>query len=81
MEDTENHRQIFITNNRIRIGHLVREIREKHGYSQDTLAELMEVSRSTISKIENGRFSFSIDYLSKLSLYLGFDITLISDRA
>jgi transcriptional regulator with XRE-family HTH domain len=59
------------------MGQNIREIREKRGYSQDELAEIMEVNRSTISKIENGKFSFSIDYLSKFSFFLDFDLTLI----
>lgn len=58
------------------VGLKVREFREKKGFSQDVLAEIMGVSRSTISKIENGKFSFSIDYLSKLSLFLDFQISL-----
>jgi transcriptional regulator with XRE-family HTH domain len=59
------------------MGQNIREIREKRGYSQDELAEIMEVNRSTISKIENGKFSFSIDYLSKFSFFLNFDLTII----
>ena len=35
--------------------------RWKKGLSQDELAEKMNVNRATISKIENGKFSFSID--------------------
>lgn len=35
----------------------------------------MKVSRTTISKIENGKFNCSIDYLSKFSWFLGFEIT------
>jgi len=58
------------------VGLKVREFREKKGFSQDVLAEIIGVSRSTISKIENGKFSFSIDYLSKLSLFLDFQISL-----
>lgn len=58
------------------IARQIRIYREKNGYSQDTLAEIMGVSRSTISKIENGRFSFSIDYLSRLAFFLGFKIML-----
>lgn len=65
-----------IQENRIKIGNAVREIREKRGYSQNQLAELMNVDRSTISKIENGKFSFSIDYLTKISIALNFELRL-----
>ena len=62
---------------RQRIGESIRENREKRGYSQDELAEIMEVNRSTISKIENGRFAITIDYMVKFGWFLDFDIVLI----
>jgi DNA-binding XRE family transcriptional regulator len=37
----------------------------------------MKVSRTTISKIESGKFNCSLDYLSKFSWYLGFDFKAI----
>jgi transcriptional regulator with XRE-family HTH domain len=70
----------LVHENRLKVGKSLRLIREKRGYSQDYLANLMNVSRSTISKIENGKFSVSIDYLSKLSIFLNFDFFLIDDR-
>lgn len=63
-------------NERIKIGETIREMREKKGYNQEQLAEIMKVSRTTISKIESGKFNCSIDYLSKFSWYLGFNITV-----
>jgi len=36
----------------------------------------MEINRSTISKIENGKFAISIDYLVRFAWYLDFDIEL-----
>lgn len=65
---------------RLKMGETIREMREKRGYSQDQLAEIMEVNRSTISKIENGKFSFSIDYLSKFSWFLNFDLTVVDKK-
>lgn len=70
----------FIRDYRLRIGETIREIREKRGYSQDHLAEIMAVQRSTISKIENGKFNLSIDYLSKFSWFLDFDLTLVDNK-
>lgn len=40
------------------------------------LAEKMGIARSTISKIENGEFAFSVDYLIKLADHLNFKIKL-----
>lgn len=77
MEQLQNEEIQFIKDNRLNVGRKIKEIREKRGYSQDYLANLMDVSRSTISKIENGKFSFSIDYLSKLSYYLNFKFQLV----
>lgn len=69
----------FVLDKRIEIGHSIREIREKRGLSQEQLAEKMTISRSTISKIESGKFNCSIDYLSKFSLTLNFNFD-ISDN-
>lgn len=66
----------FIKNYRIKIGDTIRIIREKKGYSQDELAEKMNVKSSTISKIEDGKFSFSLDYLLKFSWFLDFEFQL-----
>lgn len=61
---------------RIKIGGTIREIREKRGLSQEQLADKMNISRSTISKIESGKFNCSIDYLCKFASYLDFEIIL-----
>lgn len=67
----------YLHNYRVKIGETIREIREKRGYNQEQLAEIMKVSRTTISKIESGKFNCSIDYLSKFSWFLDFDISLL----
>ena len=59
------------------VGKKIRLIREKRGYSQDDLAQIMDVNRSTISKIETGKFAITIDYLVKFSWYLDFDISIV----
>ena len=63
---------------RLKIGQTIREIREKQGLNQEQLAEKMQISRSTISKIERGKFNCSLDYLSKFAFVLEFDIVLIT---
>lgn len=69
----------YLNSCRVRIGESIREIREKRGYNQEQLAEIMNISRTTISKIEGGKFNFSMDYLSKFSWFLEFDFT-VSDN-
>lgn len=65
-----------LKDNRHKIAGNLKEIREKKGFSQEHVAELMNVSRTTISKIESGKFNCSLDYLSKFAFVLGFDIVL-----
>lgn len=72
----ENH----LHNSRIKMGESLRQIREKKGYNQEQLAEIMKVSRTTISKIESGKFNCSLDYLSKFSWYLGFDFSIVENK-
>lgn len=67
----------FFHKYREQIGDNIRVFREQKEYSQDELAEIMEVSRSTISKIENGKFAITIDYIMKFGWYLDFDFALL----
>jgi transcriptional regulator with XRE-family HTH domain len=67
----------FISANRSNIGIEICKFRLKKGYNQAVLAGLMGISRATISKIENGKFAISVDYLAKFSWYLDFDIKLL----
>ncbi len=62
---------------RLKIGDKIRQIREKRGYSQEQLADLMNINRSTISKIENGKFSITIDYLIRFSIFLDYEFKVI----
>jgi plasmid maintenance system antidote protein VapI len=44
------------------------------------LAEIMEVNRSTISKVETGKFAITIDYLVKFAWYLDFNISVLEKQ-
>jgi transcriptional regulator with XRE-family HTH domain len=70
----------YIQENREVIGKQIRAFREKKGFSQDELAEIMEVNRSTISKVETGRFAITIDYLVKFAWYLDFNISVLEKQ-
>ncbi len=50
-----------------KIGHRVRELREKTGMSQDVLARNMKLPRPAISQIESGARKLATDELIKLS--------------
>jgi transcriptional regulator with XRE-family HTH domain len=56
------------------VGKAIMEIRRSKGHSQVQLAEILNISRSTLSKIENGNFAISVDYLERISRVLNFQI-------
>jgi transcriptional regulator with XRE-family HTH domain len=70
----------YIQEQRESVGKQIKVFREKRGYSQDQLAEIMEVNHSTISKIENGKFAITIDYLEKFAWYLDLNILIVEKK-
>lgn len=72
---TETEKQI--KDFRIKLGDKIRLVRKDKGYSQIQLAELMNIDRSTISKIENGKFSITVDYLVRFSIFLNYEFKII----
>lgn len=52
----------------------IEQIRKEKGLSQVELAEVLEVSRQTISSLENGRYNPSIVLAFKIAKY--FDVTI-----
>lgn len=50
------------------------KIRKERGIKQDELAKVLEVSRQTISSIENGRYNPSIILAFKIARF--FDMTI-----
>ena len=73
--------QDYFQNYREQIGDSIRLFREEKELSQDDLAEAMEVNRSTISKIENGKFAITIDYIVKFGWHLDFDFVLTKKKS
>ncbi|HOO33712.1 MAG TPA: helix-turn-helix transcriptional regulator [Thermotogota bacterium] len=47
------------------------QIRKKRGITQNELAEILKVSRQTISSIEKGRYNPSILLAFKIARYFG----------
>lgn len=50
------------------------EVRKSKGLNQEELAEILEVSRQTISSLENGRYNPSILLAFKISHYFNMSI-------
>lgn len=67
----------IIKSYRIKLGEKIRTVREGRGYSQEQLAELMSINRSTIAKIENGKFSITVDYLVRFSVFLDYEFKVV----
>lgn len=67
----------FIMEYRMKLGEAIKNIREKRGYSQEQLAEKMDINHSTISKIENGKFSITVDTLVRFSIFLDHEFKVI----
>ncbi|MEZ7914719.1 helix-turn-helix domain-containing protein [Macellibacteroides fermentans] len=70
---TENQ----IKDYRLKLGDKIRVVREQRGYSQEQLADMMDINRSTISKIENGKFSITLDYLVRFSIFLDYEFKVV----
>ena len=64
-------------NDRLRIGSRLREIREAQGLTTTQMGERCGLSHSTISKVENGKWSVSLDILSKICDVLGKRVDII----
>lgn len=58
------------------MGDAVSESRKALGYTQQRLAELTGINKTTISEIENGRFTGSFDIFERLldAVGLQFDV-------
>ncbi|MCL2717408.1 MAG: helix-turn-helix transcriptional regulator [Lachnospiraceae bacterium] len=52
----------------------IEEIRKERGLKQEELAEVLEVSRQTISSLENGRYNPSIILAFKVAAYFDMQI-------
>ncbi len=60
--------------NRRRLGDRVRSLRRDRGWTLETASERTGLSRSSLSKIENGRMSPTYDALLKLAGGFGLDV-------
>ena len=56
------------------IGSALRKMRDAKNLTQTEAAELIDVTKNTISKIESGKFNFGVDILMEMSVIYGFTL-------
>lgn len=61
---------------RLAIGRKIAHLRESRGLTQEKLAEMSNLQRVNISKIENGRYNVSIDILQRICDALGVELKI-----
>ena len=62
--------------NREIIGNKIKNIRQKKGLTQSQVSEMSQLTRTTISKIEAGKFNASIDLIERLIKPLGAELDI-----
>ncbi|WP_353170419.1 helix-turn-helix transcriptional regulator [Flavobacterium sp.] len=67
-------------NNQVKIGDKLRKLRVNKGYSQESMAETLQISQKTYSNMENDKSSISIENLKKIAEEFNVDLLeLLSD--
>lgn len=51
---------------RVIIGKVIKKIRKEKKLSQQQLADLLDVDRQYVWRLENGKINFTMDYLDKI---------------
>lgn len=68
------------TSTKLNIGNKLRKYRNNKGYSQEYMADRLEISQKTYSNMENEKANITIDTLKKLATELDIDmLELLSD--
>lgn len=62
-----------------KIGERIRALRDKAGYSQQSVARFIGVDQSLISKIEKGERAITADMLEKLAALFGVELSALLD--
>ncbi|NDC57682.1 MAG: transcriptional regulator [Alphaproteobacteria bacterium] len=60
------------------LGQIVREARERHGLSQQMLADQAEVGRRFVSELENGKATIALDKTLKVAGAVGVQLVAIT---
>lgn len=63
---------------KIKIGFAISSKRQAKGLTQQELANITNLSRNYISDLENGRYTPSLNALSRLALVLDIDLNFLT---
>ncbi|MCA4813432.1 MULTISPECIES: helix-turn-helix domain-containing protein [Acinetobacter] len=66
--------------NRVEIGEKARMARKSLGYTQQVLSERTNINKTTISEIENGRFTGSFDIFERVLDAVGLQFEVIQKQ-
>lgn len=58
-------------------GTRIRQIRKQNGYTQERLAEDLNMDRSVLSRIEAGKYACGVDFLVQISLLFGVSLDFL----
>ncbi len=65
----------------IKIGDRIRELRKEIGFSQEALANIAEVDRTYMTKVETGKRNVTVKILEKIIIALNTDfMTFFNDK-
>ncbi|MDZ4749624.1 MAG: helix-turn-helix transcriptional regulator [Saprospiraceae bacterium] len=64
-----------------KIGKDIRCVREAKGYSQEYMAEMLDMVQSSYANLESGKSSMSIDRLLRICDILHLDVHALLDRS
>lgn len=60
--------------NEIQISRNIKSCREKHGKTQENVAEILNISKQTYLNMENNPLSYSINKLNGIAVAIGCNI-------
>ena len=55
-------------------GKRIRQLRKQNRYTQERLAEILNMDRSVLSRIEVGKYACTIDFLVQISVFFGVSL-------
>lgn len=65
-----------MSNDREILGDKIKRLRRKRGLTQSQLSDMAHLTRTTISKIESGKFNASMDLITRLIRPLGAELDI-----